>query len=285
MPADLPALLEDLAAETQVTQDMLAGRDAAAWLLPTPAAGWTIHDQISHLAFFDETATLAATDPDRFRQQAAELMALGDAFPDQVARRYRAMPAPDLMDWFRRARADLIATFGAADPAARLPWYGPDMSPATSVTARLMETWAHGQDVADTLQVTRAPTARLRHIARLGVRTFGFTHRLHGLPEPGVPVRVDLTAPGGGTWDWGPDDAKDTVCGPAVDFCLVVTQRRHVDDTSLEVDGPVAAQWMRIAQAFAGPPGPGRQPAAHPAAAVPGPGSEPGAPLSGDEAP
>ncbi len=67
-------------------------------------------------------------------------------------------------------------------------------------------------------------------------------------------------APGGGTWTWGPDGARDMVTGPALDFCLAVTQRRHVDDTTLRITGPVAAEWMGIAQAFAGPPGPGRAP-------------------------
>jgi hypothetical protein len=132
------------------------------------------------------------------------------------------------------------------------------MSIASSVTARLMETWAHGQDVADALGVTREPTARLRHIAHLGVRTLGFSFRLRGAEAPAIPVRVELVAPDGSTWDWGPADAADRVTGPALDLCLVVTQRRHVGDTALRVEGPVAADWMAIAQAFAGTPGPGR---------------------------
>jgi uncharacterized protein (TIGR03083 family) len=226
MPADLPGLVADLAAETAGLDAVLAPLPAAAWRTPTPAVGWSIADQVSHLAFFDEAAIASATDPERFR----------------------------------RARAEYLATFGAIDPGARLPWYGPDMSPASSVTARLMETWAHGLDITDALGVTRAPTARLRHIAHLGVRTMGFSFALRGLPAPDRPVRVDLAAPDGTAWTWGPPEAADRVTGPALDFCLVVTQRRHRADTSLRATGPVAGQWLDVAQAFAGPPGPGRLP-------------------------
>jgi uncharacterized protein (TIGR03084 family) len=260
MPADLHLLLADLGAETSELDRMLAGLVDAHWDLSTPAEGWAIRDQVSHLAYFDQAATLAATDPDRFRAEAAELMARGEDFPDRVAERYRALPQDALLSWFRRARNDFLSTFRSADPAARLPWYGPDMSAASSVTARLMETWAHGQDVADALGVRRQPTERLRHIAHLGVRTLGFSFRLHGRPAPALPVRVELAAPGGGTWTWGPPDATDTVRGPALDFCLAVTQRRNVADTALRATGPVAAEWLTIAQAFAGAPGTGRPP-------------------------
>jgi len=260
MPADLPGLVADLAAETADLDAVLAPLPAAAWRTPTPAAGWSIADQVSHLTFFDEAATRSAADPGRFRAETADLTALGDDFPDQVAARYRHLPSADLLEWFRQARAEYLATFGAIDPGTRLPWYGPDMSPASSVTARLMETWAHGLDITDALGIPKKPTARLRHIAHLGVRTMGFSFALRGLPAPDRPVRVDLTAPDGTAWTWGPPDAADRVTGPALDFCLVVTQRRHLADTSLRAAGPVAGQWLGIAQAFAGPPGPGRPP-------------------------
>ncbi len=265
MPADARALLDgllaDLAAETADLDRVLAGLTAAGWERPTPAAGWAVRDQVSHLAYFDEAAALAVTDAGRFRAAAAALAAAGPDFPDQVAARYRSLPAPELLGWFRTARGGLAAVFAAADPAARLPWYGPPMSPASSVTARLMETWAHGQDIADAAGVAREPTGRLRHVAHLGVRTLGHSFTLRGRPVPGTPVRVELGAPDGGTWTWGPAGAADTVRGPALDFCLVVTQRRNLADTALRADGPVAAEWLSIAQAFAGAPGPGRPPA------------------------
>jgi len=266
MAADIPALLGDLSAETDVVERLLEVLDDAGWDLPTPAAGWAIRDQVGHLAYFDETATLAATDPDRFRAEAAVLMALGDDFAGQVAEDCRNLSPEELFQWFRRARQAFLTAFRSVAPGTRLPWYGPDMSPASSITARLMETWAHGQDIADTLGACPEPTRRLRHIARLGVGTLAFSFKLHGRPVPAAQVRVSLTAPDRDTWSWGPPDAADTVRGPALDFCLVVTQRRHVADTALHLTGPVATEWMTIAQAFAGPPGPGRPPGRFPGA-------------------
>jgi uncharacterized protein (TIGR03084 family) len=124
----------------------------------------------------------------------------------------------------------------------------------------MMETWAHGQDVADTLGIRRKPTDRLRHVAHIGVTTFGWSHVNRGLKVPEVAVRVELTGPSGDLWTWGPEDAKESVKGPAEDFCLVVVQRRHVDDTALQVKGDTARNWMHIAQAFAGPPVTGPKP-------------------------
>ena len=260
MPADLAPFLDDLAAETAVLDAILADLDETQWRLATPAEGWSIADQVSHLAHFDEAALLAATDPDQFRREAAELIEGGMDFPDRVAARHRHRSGADLLSWFRTARRDLLAGFAVLDPATRLPWYGPDMAPASSLTARLMETWAHGQDIADAVGVHRAPSARLRSVAHLGVRTVGFAHVLNGRPVPEAPIRVELTAPDGDLWTWGPDDAADRVTGPALDFCLLVTQRRHRDDLALTVVGDTATAWVAIAQAFAGAPGPGRDP-------------------------
>jgi uncharacterized protein (TIGR03084 family) len=258
--ADLGALLADLTAETRVLENLLVPLDATDWQRPTPSPGWTIHDQVSHLAYFDETATLAATDPARFRAEAAGVDAVGPGFPDEIAARYRKLSAAVLLSWFLGARTAYVAALRGLDARDRLPWYGPDMSAASAVTARLMETWAHGQDVADALGVVREPTSRLRHVAHLGVRTFGFSFQLNGRPVPVIPVRVELAAPDAETWTWGPAEAPDRVTGPALDFCLVVTQRRNLADTGLRVTGPVAAEWMSLAQAFAGPPGAGREP-------------------------
>jgi uncharacterized protein (TIGR03084 family) len=134
------------------------------------------------------------------------------------------------------------------------------MSAASSLTARLMETWAHTQDIADALGLTREPTSRLRHVAHIGVGARPFSYAAHGQTPPQEPVRVELTAPDGTLWTWGPPDAGNRVTGPALDFCLLVTQRRHRDDLALAVNGEAAQHWMAIAQAFAGLPGPGRRP-------------------------
>jgi len=258
MPVDMAALAADLAAESAVTRALVAGLDEAGWHTPTPAAGWDIADQISHLAYFDDVAVQSALRPDEFR---ADLAATRDSVnADTIAARYRDRTGAELLAWFDTARAQLLATFKDLDPQQRLPWFGPAMSAASSLTARLMETWAHTQDIADALGVTREPTGRLRHVAHIGVGARAFSYAARGQAMPDVPVRVELTAPDGAVWTWGPADVADRVAGDALDFCLLVTQRRHRDDLALTIEGETAQQWMAFAQAFAGPPGPGREP-------------------------
>jgi uncharacterized protein (TIGR03084 family) len=186
--------------------------------------------------------------------------------PDDIAARYRSRAPDRLLSWFDTSRARLLRTFAALEPGVRVPWYGPSMSAASSVTARLMETWAHGYHVADSLGVIPEPTDRLHHVAHIGVAALPFSYAVHGRPAPTDPVRVELTSPSGRLWTWGPDGAPDRVRGPALDFCLLVVRRRHPDDLALRVEGPVAGDWKSIAQAYAGDPGPGRAPlTGHPA--------------------
>jgi uncharacterized protein (TIGR03084 family) len=259
MPVDMGALTADLAAESAELYEVLSVLDEQDWHRDTPAAGWTVRDQVTHLAYFDETATLSATDADRFRTEAEELAGGGEDFPDRIAERFRDRSGAEAFAWLQRTRREYLDTFTALDPGTQLPWYGPPMSAASSVTARLMETWAHGQDVFDALGLVRRPTARLRHVAHLGVRTLGWSFGLRGLPVPESPVRIELTGPDGDLWTWGPEDAADRVTGPALDFCLLVVQRRHRSQTALTATGPVADRWLDVAQAFAGAPGPGRK--------------------------
>jgi uncharacterized protein (TIGR03084 family) len=261
MAVDFPRLLADLRAETDALLACLAGLRADQWDQPTPAAGWAIRDQVSHLAFFDDVAHLALIDAVAFRAEAERLSGGGMDFPDRVAEQHRAMTPPDLTKWFTSSRARLLAAFASEDPRRRLPWFGPDMSVASSATARLMETWAHGQDVYDTVGVAHPESTGLRSIAHLGVSTFGFAHRLNGLEIPDDPIRVELRGPDSDEiWCWGPAYAHNRVVGRAEDFVLVVTQRRHAGDTALVIQGDVASAWMDIAQAFAGAPGRRRRP-------------------------
>jgi uncharacterized protein (TIGR03084 family) len=255
---DLGALADDLDAETDALLAVIEPLDAAGWATPTPAPGWRIQEQIAHLAYFDEQAALAATDADAFTLELERALADPDGITERIAVRARGMSGAEVLDWFRDSRAGLVATFLALDPSTRTPWYGPPMSVASSLTARIMETWAHGQDVFDALGAEHPVTAALHHVCYLGVRTFGFSFVANELEPPTVPVAVELVAPDGATWSFGDPDATDRVRGPALDFALVVTQRRNLADTALEITGDAADRWMHLAQAFAGPPGPGR---------------------------
>ncbi|MFB6888247.1 TIGR03084 family metal-binding protein [Kitasatospora sp. NPDC056327] len=262
-PPVLAGLLADLRAESEALDALVAGLDPDGWALDTPAPGWTVAHQIAHLAWTDDWSELAARDPESFvtelRRSLGELSAAGaDPIEEGAAHGAAEEPAALLARW-RVGRERLAAALTACPADVRLPWMGPPMKAASMATARLMETWAHGQDVADALGAVREPTARLRHVAHLGVRTLGFAFTVHGLPAPQVPVRVELTAPDGGSWTWGPAGAADRVSGPALDFCLLVTRRRHRDDLALTAVGGVATSWLPIAQAFAGPPGKGRE--------------------------
>jgi len=255
----VPGLLDDLVAERQELVEMLVGQPEAVWGHPTPAEGWTVHDQIAHLAHFDEVTRSCVADPDAFAEFRDGLADL-QTYVDAVGARFAQLSPAQMLAWWEKANGDLVAAARHADPTARVPWFGPSMSLASKVTARIMETWAHGQDVYDALGLRRVPSDRLRHIARIGVLAFPNSFRTRGLEVPNVPVYVDLEAPDGSRWTWGDATATDVVRGRAEDFCLVVTQRRHVADVDLDAKGDAANTWMELAQAFAGPAGAGRKP-------------------------
>jgi uncharacterized protein (TIGR03084 family) len=260
---DLTALLGDLRAEGDELDALVGGLPEADWATPTPAPGWTVAHQVAHLAWTDDRALLSVTDPDGFLAEITEALSNNPSpqrYVDEGAERGTAAPPAELLDRWRRGRDRLADELAAVPDGQRLPWYGPPMSAASMVTARLMETWAHTTDVADALGVRREPTGRLRHVAHLGVRTRDFAYGIRNLTPPAEPFRVELRAPDGGEWSWGPADAAQRVTGSAVDFCFLVTQRIHRDDTDLVAVGPDADEWLNIAQAFAGPPGDGRKP-------------------------
>lgn len=174
------------------------------------------------------------------------------------------MSGADVLSWWRTARAAMLDAFKGMDPDERIAWYGPPMKPASFMSARIMETWAHGQDVADALGVVRESTPNLKHVAHLGVLARKWSYSANSRPAPEGDVRVELSGPGHEMWIWGPEDAENQVSGDAYDFCLVVTQRRHPDDTDLRIGGDLARDWMSIAQTYAGPPGSGRRPGQFP---------------------
>jgi uncharacterized protein (TIGR03084 family) len=251
----LQELLDDLRSEAD---DLALHVMTADLALAVPAEPWDVRDTVSHLMVGDEKAVLAALDPEGFAAELPAVLADPVGFMDSWLEVGRGTATEELLRRWRDGFEVLVTAIAKVPEGTKIPWYGPPMSPASFATARLMEYWAHGQDVVDALGVRREPTARLRHICHLGYRTRGFSYAVRGLPVPEGDVRVTLTAPGSGTWEWGRGD--DAVLGTAEDFCLRVTQRRHRLDTGLVATGPLADDWLDKAQCFAGLPTDGRPP-------------------------
>ncbi|OIN81890.1 TIGR03084 family metal-binding protein [Mycobacterium malmoense] len=251
-------IVADLRAESDDLDALVAPLPAHRWADPTPAPGWTIAHQIGHLLWTDRVALTAVIDEAGFAEVLQAAAADPAGFVDAGAEELAALaPAELLTDW-RATRGRLHEALLVVPDGRKLPWFGPPMSAASMATARLMETWAHGLDVADALGVTRPATERLRSIAHIGVRTRDYAFVVNDLAPPTDPFLVELRGPGGDTWAWGPQDAAQRVTGSAEDFCFLVTQRRPLRALDITAHGPDAQRWVEIAQAFAGPPGPGR---------------------------
>lgn len=276
---DLAGVLSDFEAESAVLDGVVVALPAGDWARSTPAPGWSVAHQIGHLAWVDAIVVDAAA---AANGDAAAFTALGAAVQsgaitiDGAAAELAALPPADLLSHWRDGRRRMAASLREVDPGAKLPWFGPPMSATSMATARIMETWAHGQDIFDALGITREPTARLRHIAHLAVRTRDFAFKNNKLPAPVTEFRVELTGPSGEIWFWGPENAAERVSGSAEDFCLLATRRRHRDDLALTAVGTGADAWLDIVQAFAGPPGEGRAPSGTTPPTTPGTIETPG---------
>jgi uncharacterized protein (TIGR03084 family) len=255
----LDDVLGDLAAEGDQLEALVRDLDESGWRTPTPAAGWDVATQVAHLAWTDEVAVAAATDRAAWDVVVRAALEDVEGYVDAQALAGGRVDPEALLSRWTVARAALQAALREVPAGTRMPWFGPPMSPVSMATARFMETWAHTLDVADALGESLVATDRIRHVAHLGVRTRDFAFSVHGLEPPAEAFRVALTAPSGAVWEWGPADAAQQVRGSALDFCLRVTQRRHRDDLDLVATGPDAERWLDLAQAFAGPPGTGRE--------------------------
>lgn len=251
-------IVDDLRAESDDLDGLVANLPAGRWAEATPAPGWTIAHQIAHLLWTDRVALLSVEDEAGFTEVLGAAAEDPSGFVDRGAEEVAATaPAMLLADW-RTTRHRLHDALLTVAEGRKLPWFGPPMSAASMATARLMETWAHGLDIADALGVKRPATDRLHSIAHIGVRTRDYAFAVNGLAAPADPFRVELRAPDGSTWTWGREDAGQRVTGAAEDFCLLVTQRRPPATLDVIAEGDDARRWLTIAQAFAGPPGPGR---------------------------
>jgi uncharacterized protein (TIGR03084 family) len=248
-----------LATDSADVDRLVADLDPGEWSTPTPAPGWTIKHQVAHLSAVFRMAAMAAAEPDRFKALAEQLSGDFDGNVEAALARYLdADPALVLSRW----RVEWTSAVGALAlvPAGQpVPWLVRPLPAPVLAAAGMMELFGHGQDIADALGVRRRHTDRLRHVVEFAVHTWDFGYLARGLTAPAEPFRYELVAPSGGRWSYGPEGAQ-TIAGPAVDFCLLVTRRRHRADLALTASGPAAEHWLDIAQAYRGPAGPGRQP-------------------------
>jgi enediyne biosynthesis protein E11 len=248
----------DLIAEGEDLDELVAGLDPSQWELPTPAPGWTIAHQVAHLASIVRLAELAASNPEAFKAATAGAAADFDGAVDAALQPYLALPPDKLINRWRAERAAAAAALAAVPAGQMVPWLARPLPPTVLASAGIMELFAHGQDIADAVGAHRQHTDRIKHLAGFAVLTWDFGYLVRGLTPPEQPFRFELTAPSGELWEFGPEGAAQRVTGPAVDFCLLVTRRRHRDDVAVTASGADADHWLDIAQAYRGSPGQGR---------------------------
>lgn len=248
-------ICEDFVAESRSIASVLTGLQEPEFRAVTAFHAWTIDDVLVHVHLWNDLVRLAVTDPERFRPLMTSWMALPTP-PERRAYENAQVPLRGraLLDAWQRGFEDLGASWRNLDPKQRVVWAGPDMSLRTSLTARLMETWAHGQAVFDVLGIDRKERDSVRNVAVIGAQTYGWSFKVHGLTPPGPMPAVRLTLPSGAPLDLGGDPASGSIEGSAVEFAQVVAQTRNIDDTALRISGGPARRWMEVAQAFAGPP-------------------------------
>jgi enediyne biosynthesis protein E11 len=251
----------DLTAEAAEVDQLLEGLADEDWARPTPAPGWTVADQVAHLAFIFRLAGTAASDGETFKAMTSKVSAENfEAVVNGALAEFRNDPPEVLRNRWRAERDAAIKALGVVPADRPVPWLVRPLPPAVLASAGMMESFAHGQDIADALGVTRTFTDRIWHLAWFTTLTWDFGYQARGLATPDAQFRFELTAPEGGTWEFGPADADQRITGPAVDFCLLATRRRHRDDLAVTATGDIAQAWLDIAQAYRGPAGEGLRP-------------------------
>lgn len=258
--SELQNVISDLAVECDAVDQLVADLDPAAWDTPTPAEGWTVKHQIGHLAFIFQLAGLAASDGETFAAVTAKASANFDAAINAALAGYLSDPPEVLLTRWRAESSTAIKALGAVPADQVVPWLVRPLPPAVLACAGIMELFGHGQDVADALGVRLERTDRIRHLAWFATLTWDFGYLARGLTAPDTQFRYELVAPSGALWEFGPADAPQRITGPAEDFCLLVTRRRHRDDLALTATGEDADRWLDIAQAYRGSAGSGRTP-------------------------
>lgn len=253
-------IYSDLVAEADEINDLLADLEPDAWNTPTPATGWTVADQVAHLTFICDLAHLSAAAPEQFQKRVASASQGFQAAVDAALVEYSAAGTGQLRERWRKSLGDAVTALAAVDQGTTVPWLVNPLPPSVLAAAGYMEVFAHGQDIADALRTERVYTDRIGHLCWFATRVWDFGYQARGLTPPAAEFRFELTAPSGAQWAFGPETALQRVAGPAADFCLLVTRRRHRDDLSVKATGEDAEAWLDIAQAYRGPAGAGRQP-------------------------
>ncbi len=238
-----------LAEEQAELEKVLQGRSDEEWLTPTPAVGWDVRDQVSHLADTEEIAYDTSTGGPRQLNAEALSFTSPDAFTESGCDKGRKMKGPEVLEWWVRGAARTRGTLAHKDPKERIPW-GLGMAARSFVSARLMETWAHGLDVRAALGEPPNITPRLRDVAWLIFRAlpYGFSHAKREMPIGTLRMELDFN---GERWDFGPDQADSLITGDAGEFCRVGVQRMKLADaTTLKAEGNLAEQALQVARAF-----------------------------------
>ena len=243
-------IFDDLTAEYDRLDGIFAGLSAAGWASPSAAAGWRVVDVLLHLAQTEEAVAATVTGvPVRPGMPVPEQGAVSvDEAMDRWVAAERAGPEVVYPRW-QEARHRSVAALRAADPDTASPWASAPLRPATLATTRLAEHWAHTLDITGPLSIPYPDTARLWHIARLAHRSLPYAFAVAG-EEPG-PVRVELTAPDGTTWQYGPADAPSTITGPAGEFCRVGARRLAPEESGLTTTGPHGVTALRVLRNYA----------------------------------
>ncbi|MBM36791.1 MAG: maleylpyruvate isomerase family mycothiol-dependent enzyme [Actinomycetota bacterium] len=244
----------DIEAETAALAAVVSGLTEDQWRAPTVAEGWDSHETILHLGATDWACYLAVTDPASF-VDARERLSKGEvSVHELVGSEIKAKLGGELWAWFLDGRTAMIDALRNVNPKARVTWLGPTIGARSLATSRLLETWTHSHDLADTFDVEYPQTDRLRHIAHIGYVTREFSYINRDMTMPDEPVRLELTSPNGDLWIWGPDEAEEVVISSAYEFCKVLTRRTPLRDSKVQTKGVWATEWMEIAQPWIEPP-------------------------------
>jgi uncharacterized protein (TIGR03084 family) len=251
----LESVLADLIAESDQLESWVTPLDAAGWAAVTTPEGWTVSHQIAHLAWTDHASLVAINGGEPFDALITVAMNDPTGFVDAETEEWSHLPPSEQLTRWQAGRARLAEALRGVPEGTKIPWFGPPMSPTSMVTARFMETWGHGHDVAEGLGKTYPRNDRCKHVCHIGVRARANAYAMRGEQDPGVDIRVELTAPSGALWTWGGTEAENRVTGNGYDFALLATRRRQREDVDVQADGDAASHFLDIVQAFAGMPG------------------------------